>query len=365
MELNIVFLKTIGSVFFVNVVLFFPIRIMKIAIVGATGLVGTKMLEILTERNFVVDELIPVASQTSVGKKLNFADKEWTIVDLQSAVDSRPDIALFSAGGAVSKEWAPRFAEAGTFVIDNSSAWRMADDVPLVVPEINTHTITEATKIIANPNCSTIQLVLALYPINKAYGIKRVLVSTYQSITGTGVKAVNQMNAERDGNLATMAYPYAIDKNCLPHCDVFLDNGYTKEEMKIVEESRKILEEPKLRVSATAVRVPVVGGHSESVNLELNSAFDVSEIRTLLSQTEGITVQDNPDTNIYPMPLFAHDKDDVFVGRIRRDESNENTLNMWVVSDNLRKGAATNAVQIAEKLIAMPWFLKPSMTTGN
>jgi aspartate-semialdehyde dehydrogenase len=338
---------------------------MKIAVVGATGLVGTKILEILAERNFIVDELIPVASQASVGKKLNFAGKEWAIIDLQSAVDLKPDIALFSAGGSVSQEWAPRFAEVGTFVIDNSSAWRMSAGVPLVVPEINPETIDESTKIIANPNCSTIQLVLALYPINKAYGIKRVLVSTYQSITGTGVKAVNQMNAERSGNSATMAYPYAIDKNCLPHCDVFLNNGYTKEEMKIVEESRKILQEPELRVSATAVRVPVVGGHSESVNLELNSEFDISEIRSLLSRSEGITVQDNPDTNIYPMPLFAHDKDDVFVGRIRRDESNENTLNMWVVSDNLRKGAATNAVQIAEKLIEMPWFAKRSISIEN
>ncbi len=350
MELNIVFLKTIGSVFFVNVVLFFPIRIMKIAIVGATGLVGTKMLEILTERNFVVDELIPVASQTSVGKKLNFADKEWTIVDLQSAVDSRPDIALFSAGGAVSKEWAPRFAEAGTFVIDNSSACRMADHVPLVVPEINTHTITEAAKIIANPNCSTIQLVLALYPINKAYGIRRVLVSTYQSITGTGVKAVNQMNAERAGNLATMAYPYAIDKNCLPHCDVFLDNGYTKEEMKMVWETNKILGDDSILVNATAVRVPVFFGHGEALHIETRQPIDAEQVKALLENAPGVSLMANREE--FPTQVSSASGNDlVHVGRVRNDISHPNGINMWVVSDNVRKGAATNSIQIAEVLI--------------
>ncbi|MFT5183790.1 MAG: aspartate-semialdehyde dehydrogenase [Flavobacteriales bacterium] len=331
---------------------------MKIAVIGSTGLVGTKMLQILEERGFHVDHLIPVASEKSIGKKLNFGSQEWEIVGLETAVQSKPDIALFSAGGAVSIKWAPRFAEAGAYVIDNSSAWRMNEDVPLVVPEINADCMLEHQKIIANPNCSTIQLALVLSPIHKAYGIKRVIVSTYQSITGTGVKAVDQMQAERNGVRTAMAYPYPIDKNCLPHCDVFLDNGYTKEEMKIVEESRKILKEPALRISATAVRVPVVGGHSESVNLELNSNFEIADVRKLLNQTDGITVQDNPDTNVYPMPLIAHDKDDVFVGRIRCDESNANTLNMWIVSDNLRKGAATNAVQIAEMLVKMPWFGK-------
>lgn len=335
---------------------------MKIAVVGSTGLVGTKILQILEERGFHVDELIPVASQKSVGRKLKFGNRQWEIVDLKTAVDARPDIALFSAGGSVSLEWAPRFADVGTYVIDNSSAWRMNEDVPLVVPEINSATLLEHQRIIANPNCSTIQLVLALSPIKKAYGIKRVIVSTYQSITGTGVKAVDQMQGERSGVPSEMVYPYTIDKNCLPHCDAFLDNGYTKEEVKIVEESRKILTDPSLRVSATAVRVPVVGGHSESVNLELDSSFDIADIRMLLNQTEGITVQDNPDTNLYPMPLYAHDKDDVFVGRIRRDESNPNTLNLWIVSDNLRKGAATNAVQIAEKLVKMPWFINKSIS---
>ena len=325
-------------------------------------MVGTKILQILEERGFHVDELIPVASQKSVGRKLKFGNRQWEIVDLKTAVDARPDIALFSAGGSVSLEWAPRFADVGTYVIDNSSAWRMNEDVPLVVPEINSATLLEHQRIIANPNCSTIQLVLALSPIKKAYGIKRVIVSTYQSITGTGVKAVDQMQGERSGVPSEMVYPYTIDKNCLPHCDAFLDNGYTKEEVKIVEESRKILTDPSLRVSATAVRVPVVGGHSESVNLELDSSFDIADIRMLLNQTEGITVQDNPDTNLYPMPLYAHDKDDVFVGRIRRDESNPNTLNLWIVSDNLRKGAATNAVQIAEKLVKMPWFINKSIS---
>lgn len=319
---------------------------MKVAVVGATGMVGGVMMEVLRERNFPISEFIPVASERSVGKKLNFGGQEYTIVGLQDAVNKKPDIAIFSAGGSTSLEWAPRFAEAGTTVIDNSSAWRMHPDHKLIVPEINGHILSAEDKIIANPNCSTIQLVLAMKPLHEKYGIKRAVVSTYQSITGTGVAATRQMENERNGTPGEMAYPYTIDRNCLPHCDVFLENGYTKEEMKLTNETRKILD-PNINVTATAVRVPVVGGHSEAVNLEFEKDFDIHEVRRLLHEQDGITVKDDPTTNTYPMPLYAESKDDVFVGRIRRDESQPNSLNMWIVADNLRKGAATNAVQIA------------------
>jgi aspartate-semialdehyde dehydrogenase len=320
---------------------------MKIAVVGATGMVGEVMIQVLTERKFPVTEFIPVASEKSVGKNLSFMGQDYRIHALQEAVDAAPDIAIFSAGGSVSLEWAPKFAEVGTTVIDNSSAWRMHDDKKLIVPEINGHLLTKADKIIANPNCSTIQLVMVLAPLHKKYGIKRVVVSTYQSVTGTGVKAVEQMNNEREGIQAEMVYPYPIDKNCLPHCDVFEDNGYTKEEMKLTKETKKILD-PKILVTATAVRVPVVGGHSESVNIEFECQPDLTEIRKILHETEGIVLQDNPDTKTYPMPRFAQGRDEVFVGRIREDFSQPNTINLWIVADNLRKGAATNAVQIAE-----------------
>ncbi len=324
---------------------------MKVAVVGATGLVGTVMLKILAEREFPVSELVPVASERSIGKKVAYKGTDFTVVGMQTAVDMKCDIAIFSAGGGTSLEWAPKFAEVGTTVIDNSSAWRMSPNHKLIVPEINASELTADDKIIANPNCSTIQLVMALKPLHDKYGVKRAVVSTYQSITGTGVKAVNQLENERAGNDAEMAYPYKIDMNCLPHCDVFQENGYTKEEMKLTKETKKILDE-NINVTATAVRVPVTGGHSEAVNVEFNSEYDLGDVRKLLAETEGITVQDNTDTNTYPMPLMANDKDDVFVGRIRRDESQAKTLNMWVVSDNLRKGAATNAVQIAEYLKA-------------
>ena len=323
---------------------------MKVAVVGATGMVGGVMLEVLAERNFPVTELIPVASERSKGKQLSFKGKDYNVVTLEDAVGMKPDIALFSAGGSTSLEWAPKFAEAGTTVVDNSSAWRMNPDKLLVVPEINGNLIDAEHKIIANPNCSTIQLVLALLPLHKAYGVKRVVVSTYQSITGTGVAATAQMENERNGVEGEMAYPYTIDRNCLPHCDVFLENGYTKEEMKLTKETKKILD-PSINVTATAVRVPVVGGHSEALNIEFEKDFDLSEVRQLLHAQEGITLKDDPTTNTYPMPLYAQSKGDVFVGRIRRDESQANTLNMWVVSDNLRKGAATNAVQIAELIL--------------
>lgn len=323
---------------------------MKVAVVGATGMVGGVMIDVLTERNFPVTEFIPVASEKSVGKTLGFMGKDYPIVGLQDAVNMRPDIAIFSAGGDTSLEWAPKFAEVGTTVIDNSSAWRMDPDKKLVVPEINGHLLTENDKIIANPNCSTIQLVLTLLPLHKAYGVKRVVVSTYQSISGTGVKAVEQMNNERNGISGAMAYPYPIDQNCLPHCDMFLDNGYTKEEMKLTNETKKILD-PSINVTATAVRVPVQGGHSEAVNIEFEKDFDLDEVRRLLHEQPGITLKDDPTTNAYPMPLYAAGKDDVFVGRIRRDESQPNTLNLWVVADNLRKGAATNAVQIAQLIV--------------
>jgi len=325
---------------------------MKVAVVGATGMVGNVMLQVLAERNFPITELIPVASERSVGKKVNYKGKDFTVVGLQTAVDMNPDIAVFSAGGDTSLEWAPKFAEVGTTVIDNSSAWRMDPTKKLVVPEINASELTKEDKIIANPNCSTIQLVLTLAPLHKKYGIKRLIVSTYQSITGTGVKAVKQLENEMAGEKGEMAYPYPIHQNAIPHCDVFEANGYTKEEMKLVREPQKILNDRSIAITATAVRIPVVGGHSESVNIEFLNDFDESELRKLLNETPGIVLKDNLDTNTYPMPIYAHGKDDVFVGRIRRDESQPNTVNMWIVADNLRKGAATNAVQIAEYLIA-------------
>jgi len=325
---------------------------MRVAVVGVTGMVGNVMLEVLAERNFPITELIPVASEKSVGKKITFKGKEHTVIGLQQAVSLKPDVALFSAGATVSKEWAPKFAQVGTTVVDNSSAWRMDETKKLVIPEINADVLTKDDKIIANPNCSTIQMLVALAPLQKKYGIKRVVVSTYQSITGTGVKAVRQLENEYKGEKGEMAYHYQIHRNAIPHCDVFEDNGYTKEEMKLVRETKKILRDDSIAVTATAVRIPVVGGHSEAVNVELKSDFDINEVRTLLAQSAGIKVQDNTETNTYPMPLYAHGKDDVFVGRIRRDESQPNTLNLWVVADNLRKGAATNTIQIAEYLIA-------------
>lgn len=325
---------------------------MRVAVVGATGMVGQVMLNVLAERNFPINELILVASAKSVGKKVQFKNESYSIVSMQDAIDARPDIAIFSAGGSTSLEFAPKFAEFGTTVIDNSSAWRMAQDKKLVVPEINADTLTSTDKIIANPNCSTIQMVVALAPLHKKYKIKRLVISTYQSITGTGVKAVRQLENEYDGAQGEMAYPYPIHRNAIPACDVFEENGYTKEELKLVRETQKILDDRSIAVTATAVRIPVVGGHSESVNIEFENDFDIAELRKLLSDTSGVTVQDNPDTNTYPMPIYAEGKNDVFVGRIRRDFSQENSLNMWIVSDNLRKGAATNAVQIAEHLIA-------------
>ncbi len=324
---------------------------MKIAVVGATGLVGTKMLQVLEERNFPVTELIPVASEKSVGKSIVFRGKEYIIQSLQAAVDAKPQIAIFSAGGSTSTEWAPKFAANKTFVIDNSSAWRMDPSVPLVVPEVNPHAITSEHFIIANPNCSTIQMVVALNPLHQHYQLDRVVVSTYQSVTGTGQKAVKQMMDERVGNPVDAVYPYQIDMNVLPHIDVFLENGYTKEEMKMMLETKKIMGLPELKITATTVRIPTMGGHSESVNASFKKSINLDEIRTILSNSDGIVLQDNPEKLIYPMPLTAHDKDEVFVGRLRIDESFPNTLNMWVVSDNLRKGAATNAVQIAEYLL--------------
>ena len=325
---------------------------MRVAVVGVTGMVGNVMLEVLAEHKFPVTELIPVASEKSVGNKITFQGTEYTVIGLQQAVSLKPDLALFSAGATVSKEWAPKFAQVGTTVVDNSSAWRMDDTKKLVIPEINADVLTKDDKIIANPNCSTIQMLVALAPLQKKYGIKRVVVSTYQSITGTGVKAVRQLENEYKGEKGEMAYHYPIHRNVIPHCDVFEDNGYTKEEMKLVRETKKILRDDSIAVTATAVRIPVVGGHSEAVNVELKKDFNIDEVRALLAQSPGIKVQDNTDTNTYPMPLYAHGKDDVFVGRIRRDESQPNTLNLWVVADNLRKGAATNTIQIAEYLIA-------------
>jgi len=324
---------------------------MKVAVVGATGLVGSVMLKVLEERNFPVTELIPVASERSVGKTITFKGKDYAIVGLTTAVAMQPNVALFSAGGDTSLEWAPKFAEAGTTVIDNSSAWRMDLTKKLVVPEINASQLTKEDKIIANPNCSTIQMVLALAPLHDKYKIKRIVVSTYQSISGTGVKAVKQLENELAGIDGEMAYHYPINRNAIPHCDVFEDNGYTKEEMKLVRETQKILGDKTIAVTATAVRIPTAGGHSEAVNVEFHNDFDVNEVRQLLSETSGVVVQDNLEKNSYPMPIYAHGKDDVFVGRIRRDGSQPNTLNLWIVSDNLRKGAATNTVQIAEALI--------------
>ena len=324
---------------------------MKIAVVGATGMVGQVMRVVLAELNFPVTELIPVASERSVGKEIEFKGKKHIVVGMEEAISLKPDIALFSAGGETSKIWAPKFAEAGTTVIDNSSAWRMDGSKKLIVPEINADQLTKEDKIIANPNCSTIQLVMVLNPLHKKYGIKRVVISTYQSITGTGVKAVRQLENERQGIQGEMAYPYPIDGNCLPHCDDFTENGYTKEEMKLVNETKKILGDDSVKVTATAVRVPVQGGHSEAVNIEFENDFDLAELRKILSQSEGVTLQDNPDTNTYPMPRYAEGKNDTFVGRIRRDETQENTLNLWIVADNLRKGAATNTVQIAQYLV--------------
>lgn len=323
---------------------------MKVAVVGATGLVGTKMLQVLAERNFPVTEMIPVASEKSVGKEVEFKGKQYKVVGMQTAIDMKPAVALFSAGGSTSTEWAPAFAAAGITVIDNSSAWRMDPTKKLVVPEINASELTANDKIIANPNCSTIQMVVALAPLHKRYGIKRIVVSTYQSVTGTGVKAVNQLMNERNGIEGEMAYKYPIDLNVIPQIDVFLENGYTKEEMKMVLETKKIMGDDSIKVTATTVRIPVMGGHSESVNIEFEQEFELAEVRNLLSSAPGVVVVDDPTTQQYPMPKDAHERDEVFVGRIRRDETQPKSLNMWIVSDNLRKGAATNAVQIAEYL---------------
>ena len=325
---------------------------MRIAVVGATGMVGQVILKVLAERNFPVTELLPVASVRSVGKKVAFGGREWTVISIEEALASSPDIALFSAGGETSLEWAPKFAAAGTKVVDNSSVWRMDSTKKLIVPEINSDSVTAEDMIIANPNCSTIQLVMTLSPLHKVFGIKRVIVSTYQSVTGTGQAAVEQLEGEREGTNPEMVYPYAIDRNCIPHCDIFLDNDYTKEEMKMTLETVKIMGDEKIKLSATAVRVPVQGGHSESVNVEFEKEYTMEEIRKLLSQTPGITLQDRPEFNTYPMPLMAEGKNDVFVGRLRRDFTADNALHMWIVSDNLRKGAATNTVQIAEVLLA-------------
>ncbi|WP_297690657.1 aspartate-semialdehyde dehydrogenase [uncultured Eudoraea sp.] len=324
---------------------------MKVAVVGATGMVGEVMLKVLKERDFPITELLLVASERSVGKKMSYNGQSISVIGLEDAVAARPDLAIFSAGGETSLTWAPKFAAMGTTVIDNSSAWRMDPEKKLVVPEINANTLTKEDKIIANPNCSTIQLVMVLAPLHSRYKMKRVVVSTYQSVSGTGVKAVKQLENEMAGIQGEMAYPYPINRNALPHCDTFMDNGYTKEEMKLAREPQKILDDRTFSISATAVRIPTAGGHSESVNVEFESDFELNEVRKILNNTPGVVVQDNPDTNTYPMPVYAHDKDDVFVGRIRRDETQRNTLNMWIVADNLRKGAATNAVQIAEYLV--------------
>lgn len=325
---------------------------MKLAVVGATGMVGEVMLQVLEERRFPLDELLVVASERSVGKTIPFRGREYRVIGLEAAVAARPDIAIFSAGGGTSLEWAPKFAEAGTTVIDNSSAWRMDPDKKLVVPEINAGVLGPGDKIIANPNCSTIQLVMVLAPLHARFRMKRVVVSTYQSVSGTGVKAVRQLENEAAGLEGERAYPHPIHRNVLPHCDVFLENGYTKEEMKLAREPQKILDDPTFSVTATAVRVPTSGGHSESVNVEFHSDFTLDQVRQILRETPGVVLQDDPATNTYPMPIWAHNKNEVFVGRIRRDESQANTLNLWVVADNLRKGAATNAIQIAEHLLA-------------
>ncbi|WP_426431954.1 aspartate-semialdehyde dehydrogenase [Winogradskyella sp. HB-48] len=324
---------------------------MKVAVVGATGLVGSVMLTVLKERNFPIDELLLVASERSVGKTMEFKGKTYEVISIPTAIEKRPDIALFSAGGNTSLEWAPKFAAVGTTVIDNSSAWRMDMSKKLIVPEINAGQLTKEDKIIANPNCSTIQMVMALAPLHRKYKIKRIVVSTYQSVSGTGAKAVEQLENEIAGIKGEMAYHYPIHKNAIPHCDVFEENGYTKEEMKLVRETQKILDDRTIAVTATAVRIPTAGGHSEAVNVEFENDFDLTEVRQLLNNTEGVTVQDNLDVNVYPMPIYANGKDDVFVGRIRRDGSQLNSLNLWIVSDNLRKGAATNTIQIAEYLV--------------
>lgn len=324
---------------------------MKVAVVGATGMVGRVMIKLLMERNFPVTELIPVASEKSVGSEIEFQGLPVKVVSMEDAAARKPHIALFSAGGGTSTEWAPKFAEVGCTVIDNSSAWRMSPDHKLIVPEINANELTKTDKIIANPNCSTIQMVMALAPLHKEFWLKRIVVSTYQSITGTGKKAVEQMQNEREGKTGEMVYPYKIDQNCLPHCDVFMDNDYTKEEMKLVKETQKILGDNEIGVTATAVRVPVMGGHSESVNVTFHKEFLLSDVRKILKETPGVVLQDNPTMNIYPMPLHAHNKDEVFVGRLRIDNTMPNTLNMWIVADNLRKGAVTNAIQIAEYLV--------------
>ena len=330
---------------------------MKIAVVGATGMVGQIMLKILEERNFPVTTLIPVASENSVGKKINFKNQEIAVVSMQTAIDQKPDIALFSAGGETSKEFAPQFAAVGCTVIDNSSTFRMKEGIPLIVPEINAHILTKSNKIIANPNCSTIQLVMILQPLHQKFGIKRVVISTYQSVTGTGKNAVDQLNAEMENALhpgskeVKKVYPYEIFKNALPQCDVFDEDDYTKEELKLMREPKKILADENIKLTATAVRVPVQGGHSESVNIEFRKEFEISDVKNILAQTQGVTLQDDVENGIYPMPLYSEGKDDVFVGRIRRDPSQKNTLNLWIVADNLRKGAATNAIQIAEYLV--------------
>ena len=324
---------------------------MKLAVVGATGMVGEVMLRVLSERKFPFTDLIPVASERSMGKKIMCGGNSYEVVGLETAVSMEPDVALFSAGGSTSLKWAPKFAEVGTVVIDNSSAWRMDPEKKLIIPEINAEELTSADKIIANPNCSTIQMLVALAPLQKKYGIQRIVVSTYQSITGTGVKAVQQLENEYNDEKGEMAYPYPIHRNAIPHCDVFMDNGYTKEEMKLVNETHKILNDNSIGVSATAIRIPVVGGHSESINVQLKKGFELEDIRKLLQDSSGLVVQDNPETNTYPMPIYAEGKNEVFVGRIRRDESQDRTLNLWVVADNLRKGAATNTIQIAEYLM--------------
>lgn len=324
---------------------------MRIAVIGATGLVGGEILKVMKARKFSFDELYLVASASSVGKKMTYEGNEYSVIGLEEAIAMKPDIAIFSAGGGTSLEYAPKFAAVGTTVVDNSSAWRMSPDHKLIVPEINANELSDSDKIIANPNCSTIQMVLALAPLHERYTIKRVVVSTYQSVTGTGKKAVDQMMAERAGEEVDAVYPHPIDQNVLPHIDVFLDNGYTKEEMKMVNETKKILRDDSIEVTATAVRLPVVGGHAESINIEFEKSYELADIYKILEETEGIIVEDDPENNVYPMPINAHNRDEVFVGRLRRDDTRPNALNMWVVADNLRKGAATNAVQIAEHLV--------------
>jgi len=325
---------------------------MKLAVVGATGLVGGEILKVLAERNFPLDELLVVASSRSVGKEVTYKDKTYQVISMEDAIAAKPDIAIFSAGGSTSLEYAPKFAEAGTTVVDNSSAWRMNPDNKLIVPEINADVLEDTDKVIANPNCSTIQMVLALAPLHQKYTMKRVVVSTYQSVTGTGKAAVDQMMNEREGKESDKVYPHPIDMNILPHIDVFFDNGYTKEEMKMVNETTKIFGDKSIKVTATAVRVPTIGGHSEAVNVEFEQEYDLEEVRKLLAETPGVVVQDDVKNNVYPMPIHSHNRDEVFVGRLRRDETQPKTLNMWIVADNLRKGAATNAVQIAEYLVA-------------